>query len=362
MEMNPAGGASNIPNSLGFSPLSNSAHQQQEEETMSGAQQMYSSHQIMNNGPFNMYQQAGLFAASQGFANPTNNIFARNLHAGLQQQHNGLMMSNPSNINGRPMGFSSGGDLQHERIVAPDFSIFAPSAAGTADLEPLPMNVHRNPQHQAALHSMLNESVSFVMGEDGGAKKISGNDKKRKRDDSEGMESIKDSDPERFRAYQAEQWDQRLDDLFEFRRIHGHCSVPYDYPANPTLARWVKRQRYQYKLFKEGQNSAMTQRRIEALEAAGFVWDTYTAAWERRISELRAFKAENGNCNVPATYRANKKLAAWVKCQRRQYKLFQEGKPNTLTQDRIDALNQMGFHWEMRSYRSRSVEEAPSSN
>ncbi|CAJ1947833.1 unnamed protein product [Cylindrotheca closterium] len=258
-------------------------------------------------------------------------------------------------------------DQDMGRIITPDFSIFSASTGAVDDLEPLPMNAHQNPQYEAALQSMLKDSCEFLFGTDGisnDCKKnkalssykstASGNkqvEKKRKRKDSMDSDADYSSDPGRFRVYQAEQWEERVEALLEFRRIHGHCSVPYDYPANPSLSRWVKRQRYQYKLFRLGQASAMTERRIQTLESIGFVWDTYTAAWERRISELRAYRAENGDCNVPATYQVNRKLAAWVKCQRRQYKLYQEGKPSTLTADRVAALNRMGFHWEMRPYR-----------
>jgi len=301
--------------------------------------------------------------ASNTSPNRSNNIFQGNsFHNNVAtNSHN----TNQSNTNHRNHPFS-GGDIHNERLITPDFSIFSSSAS---ILEPLPMSVHRNPQHQAALQSMLQQSVDYLFGDEADKKKkkaaaeTSGkkntNNKRKRRDsmdplDHEGGSDSEPhfSDPVRFRAYQAEQWDLRLEDLQEFRRIHQHCSVPYDYPPNPTLARWVKRQRYQYKLFKEGQASAMTERRSRALESIGFVWDTYSAAWERRISELRAYSQENGDCNVPATYQANKKLAAWVKCQRRQYKLFQEGKSNTLTPERIEALNRVGFYWELRSYRT----------
>uniref|UniRef100_A0A7S4I127 Helicase-associated domain-containing protein n=1 Tax=Odontella aurita TaxID=265563 RepID=A0A7S4I127_9STRA len=47
-------------------------------------------------------------------------------------------------------------------------------------------------------------------------------------------------------------------------------------PAHPQLARWVKRQRYQYKLMSEGKRSTTTEERIRELERAGFVWSVRT--------------------------------------------------------------------------------------
>lgn len=254
--------------------------------------------------------------------------------------------------------------FQQARIT-PDLFTFL-SSSSSSDLEPLPIGAYKSPYHKAAQESMLKESIEFLFGsapsskrkleEEGASMSVMNKNKKRKRWDNDdvsddGSDQSSQSDGLRFRPYQNQQWGERFEDLKEFRRTNGHCSVPYDNPPNPTLARWVKRQRYQYKLFNEGQPSAMTEERIQALEGVGFVWDTYTAAWERRMSELRNFQAIHGHVNVPATYRVNKKLAAWVKCQRRQHKLFAHGKPSTLTHDRVEDLNRMNFQWEMRGSR-----------
>lgn len=48
----------------------------------------------------------------------------------------------------------------------------------------------------------------------------------------------------RFRQYQAEQWTEKFQELMEFRGQRGHCNVPHSFDENPSLARWVKRQRY----------------------------------------------------------------------------------------------------------------------
>lgn len=243
----------------------------------------------------------------------------------------------------------------------PSFSSQSYKKIPIDDLEPFPIGAaFRSPHHEAARRSMLKESVEFLFGssssfakqeeEDRAMSMSNKNIKKRKRSDSDDPsdeDSLRSSqaDLDRFRPYQKKLWSERFEDLKDFRRIHGHCSVSYKNPPNPGLARWVKRQRYQYKLYKKDQRSAMTEERIHALEGIGFVWDTYTAAWDRRMSELRTFQEVHGHTNVPASYRANKKLSAWVKCQRRQYKLFVDGLRTTLTQDRVDELNRMGFQW-----------------
>lgn len=153
----------------------------------------------------------------------------------------------------------------------------------------------------------------------------------------------------RIRPYQAEKWHERFYELLEFRKVHGHCLVPHTFPSNSVLARWVKRQRCQYKLLLEGRPSSMTQDRINFLEDVGFVWDSHEAGWKERLSDLIDFKTRHGNCLVPSNCPTQQQLATWVKCQRRQYKLYREGRPSNMTPDRIMILEKLGFEWKLRS-------------
>ena len=98
---------------------------------------------------------------------------------------------------------------------------------------------------------------------------------------------------------------------------NSNSQVPHCYQKNIGLARWVKRQRYQYKLMIDGHQSTMTEERVKLLEDIGFIWDSHAATWEERLNELREYKRINGDCNVPSSYEKNPKLATWIKCQRR---------------------------------------------
>mmetsp|Transcript_8279 Transcript_8279/g.23810 ORF Transcript_8279/g.23810 Transcript_8279/m.23810 type:complete len:681 (+) Transcript_8279:162-2204(+) len=153
----------------------------------------------------------------------------------------------------------------------------------------------------------------------------------------------------RFRAFQSEQWNERYAELVQYRKEFGHCLVSNSYTKFPTLFRWVKRQRYQNKLLNEGKQSTMTQERIVALNAIGFVWDTLSAQWEERLKELEEYKEEHGHCNVPSTYGRNTKLAIWVKCQRRQKRKLMLNQPSNITPERIRKLDALGFVWEARA-------------
>lgn len=153
----------------------------------------------------------------------------------------------------------------------------------------------------------------------------------------------------KFRPHQETRWDEHFAALLKFRARHGHCSVPHSYNEDPALSRWAKRQRYQYNLKIQDKESTLSEDRQQKLEAVGFVWDPQTSVWETRLEELGAYKMQHGHCNVPCRYKANPALGMWVKRQRRQYKLFQQGKLSNLSTDRFATLTKMGFEWEIRS-------------
>jgi hypothetical protein len=82
-------------------------------------------------------------------------------------------------------------------------------------------------------------------------------------------------------------WTVRFQQLCEFKAQFGDCLVPRKYSANPKLGRWVKNQRYRYRLHQEGKpSSCMTPERIPALESVGALqawpretWDSIQGTW-----------------------------------------------------------------------------------
>jgi len=70
-------------------------------------------------------------------------------------------------------------------------------------------------------------------------------------------------------------WNDKFQELKEFKMIHGHCFVPCSYKGNSKLSTWIKRQRRQYRKFIAGQQSTLDSARIEKLEKLGLVWDYY---------------------------------------------------------------------------------------
>jgi hypothetical protein len=83
-------------------------------------------------------------------------------------------------------------------------------------------------------------------------------------------------------------WEDRLSELADYRKIHGHCNIPQRHSENAKLGRWVNTQRYEYRLHLEGKASHMTLPRFQALESLGFEWDRSSATvWERNVKRAQ---------------------------------------------------------------------------
>eukprot|EP00815_Leptocylindrus_aporus_P009886 CAMPEP_0116067736 /NCGR_PEP_ID=MMETSP0322-20121206/11229_1 /TAXON_ID=163516 /ORGANISM="Leptocylindrus danicus var. apora, Strain B651" /LENGTH=350 /DNA_ID=CAMNT_0003554685 /DNA_START=139 /DNA_END=1192 /DNA_ORIENTATION=- len=75
--------------------------------------------------------------------------------------------------------------------------------------------------------------------------------------------------------------------------------------------------------------------------------------WLEMFEALKVFKQKYGNCLVPNYCSENVKLGIWVKTQRYQYRLLNEGKPAKISNERIMLLNSVGFVWDV----SKMIEE-----
>lgn len=122
--------------------------------------------------------------------------------------------------------------------------------------------------------------------------------------------------------------------LCDFKKNHGHCSVPNRYLANQQLATWVGVQRHLYK------NNKLSLDRVQQLVEIGFDWDPNTTAWERMLGILCEFKQKHGHCNVPERYPENSLLGQWVGRQR------EKNIKGLLGPEYKDRLNELGFDWD----------------
>ncbi len=129
-------------------------------------------------------------------------------------------------------------------------------------------------------------------------------------------------------------WDEYCSALETYKAQFGDCRVPDKWPENPSLGRWVGKQR---EFQKAGKLSAD---RVARLEALGFEWDAHIANWEANFSALEAYKAQFGDCSVPSVWPENTSLGRWVSVQRRTFK---SGK---LPPERAARLEALGFEWD----------------
>ena len=140
-----------------------------------------------------------------------------------------------------------------------------------------------------------------------------------------------------------EQWNNMVDKLIEYKDDKGHTNVPRSYPPNPSLGNWVHTQRKEYKKEKHGR---LTAERKQKLESIGFVFDPQEAQWNEQFANLKDYKDDNGDTNVPQSYPPNPSLGNWVHTQRKEYKKENHG---SLTAERIQELEEIGFDWVWKS-------------
>ena len=73
---------------------------------------------------------------------------------------------------------------------------------------------------------------------------------------------------------------------------------------------------------------------------------TQSQKWHDNYEELRRYREEHGNCRVKAGKKKDSsysKLGKWVDHQRQLYRLRAQGKPTSLSDERIAALDEIGF-------------------
>jgi len=141
-------------------------------------------------------------------------------------------------------------------------------------------------------------------------------------------------------------FDERCNQLLQFKEEFGHCNFPSKYAGNPSLGYWCSDMRTAYTKLQKGMKTNLSQGRIERLEEIGFQWKI-KGSFEMCCCALIAFKEEFGHCNVP-TNSANPSLGYWCSDMRKTYKKIQKGmKVNyNLSQDRIERLEVIGFKWQ----------------
>ena len=64
-----------------------------------------------------------------------------------------------------------------------------------------------------------------------------------------------------------------------------------------------------------------------------------------QASSLLAIPLSHFAAKVPQKYHHNRELGVWVNKQRMEKKAYDEGKKSSMTQRKIEKLEQVGFEW-----------------
>lgn len=151
------------------------------------------------------------------------------------------------------------------------------------------------------------------------------------------------------RSLDSARWVERMAELHAFVQAEGHAQVPNRYvtASGSKLGAWASNARQQYHA---GTLPAERAKQLEALP--GWAWNAYDSAWERAISELRAFVQEEGHARVPTRYVAASgyRLGAWVILRRVKYRAGE------IPVERIAELESFpGWTWDARMSHGRAA-------
>eukprot|EP00585_Thalassiosira_rotula_P016916 CAMPEP_0196192560 /NCGR_PEP_ID=MMETSP0911-20130528/49083_1 /TAXON_ID=49265 /ORGANISM="Thalassiosira rotula, Strain GSO102" /LENGTH=282 /DNA_ID=CAMNT_0041464753 /DNA_START=226 /DNA_END=1074 /DNA_ORIENTATION=- len=120
-----------------------------------------------------------------------------------------------------------------------------------------------------------------------------------------------------------------------------------DYQQQKTLKYWVADQRREYRQLRLGISSNMTAERIQKLNAIGLDMEPQAHvqdySWEERIEQLTSFVEEHGHCKIPLRH---PQLGNFSSTIRQRYKEREEGKKNSLSDERMSQLVDLGFVFE----------------
>jgi superfamily II DNA or RNA helicase len=116
-------------------------------------------------------------------------------------------------------------------------------------------------------------------------------------------------------------WNKKFAELVAYKENHGDCNVLVE---SGPLGRWASKQR----------STCTIPERVARLNSIDFCWDPFTARWDEKIADLKAFKEANGHCTVPR----GTSLGDWCGWVRASFKRGE------LTTEQITQLEGVGFY------------------
>lgn len=156
--------------------------------------------------------------------------------------------------------------------------------------------------------------------------------------------------------HQRATWEERFEELQEYKKVNGDCLVSKNYGP---LGSWVRSQRHLRKeqgtmgvSFEGG--GQLSQDRVDRLNDLGFVWDVHQYQWNQTYHDLLAYRNEHGDCNVPMSFGG---LGLWVFNQRAHYNSYRRGQSSHMTESRLQMLESIGFTFDLGQQISSAADE-----
>ncbi len=158
-------------------------------------------------------------------------------------------------------------------------------------------------------------------------------------------------------------WNRNQALLSMFQSRFGHCNVPEGYGVGTEyegLHSWCQEQNVEYQKMCSGEPTTMTPAQKNILMSLGFAGvdennrkkrtssKSARAAWTKWMEKLTEYRNEHGNVDVPLKYEPCPSLGTFVNRQRSELKKMEAGKATSLTPERIQDLNKLGFKWALR--------------
>ncbi|KAL3776829.1 hypothetical protein HJC23_011159 [Cyclotella cryptica] len=165
-------------------------------------------------------------------------------------------------------------------------------------------------------------------------------------------------------------WDCKFE---EFKRYKAKIGIPRvtakvrqmypEYlPQLQELRKWIDNQRLFYQNSLTGKKNPLSDERIRLLVQAGFDFQTLNGkpvhfkGWNEKLNELKEFKERYGHTRVKCTDTTDSKLnklSKWVNTQRGQYWKYVKGEKSCMNDERVAALEELGFEWRLNPGRVR---------
>ena len=132
----------------------------------------------------------------------------------------------------------------------------------------------------------------------------------------------------------------------DYYEKNGHSNVKDK--QDSKLSKWCTRQRTCYANAQletpDPSQGIIKPYQYDLLNRIEFAWNLREQQFTQNVAMLREFKEEHGHTNVPMKH-DNLHLANFVQKWRREYRLYEEGKPSNMTPERLKALDDAGLAW-----------------